>query len=140
MEKWQKRLTLGQPDIKELGQGVTDKGGIEATALAQAQEVARRTRELLVVQGWCLWKCTTLGGDIIAVVRDEDVQGVPGAYPVYTELELEELCQNDVSEASIRLVHEGKKLAGAKIVPEGKKKEFNYGKSFRDEQACKKTD
>ena len=35
-------------------------------------------------------------------------------YPVYTELE--ELCQDDVSEATIRLVHEAKKLAGAKVV------------------------
>jgi len=50
-------------------------------------------------------------------VRDESVEGAPG-YQVYTELELGELCQDSVSEASIRLVHEAKKLAGAKVTTE----------------------
>lgn len=81
-----------------------------------AEEVAWRTRELLNSQGWCLWKCSTLGGEVIAVVRDELVKGVPEDYPVYTEAELEELCQDDVNEATIRLVHEAKKLASAKIL------------------------
>jgi len=90
----------------------------EEVALTQAREVARRTRELLFTQGWCLWKCSTLNDEIIAVVRDENVTGVPIDYPVYTEAELEELCQGDISEATLRLVHEAKKLAGAKIVSE----------------------
>ena len=80
-----------------------------------AEETARRTRELLATKGWCLWKCSTLGGDIIAVVRDENVEKVPEGYPVYTEAELEELCQDDISNATIRLVHEVKKLVGAKV-------------------------
>jgi len=101
MERWQGKLILGQA---------------EATALAQAKEVAWRTRELLATRGWCLWRCSTLGGDSIAVVIDELVGGVPEGYPIYTEAELEELCRNDISKASLRLVQEGKKLAGAKVM------------------------
>ena len=109
MEKWQKRLIREQPGVA----GVSDEK--ELAALAPAEEVARHTRELLAIQGWCLWKCSILGGDIIAVVLDENMKGVPRGYPVYTEAELEELCQDGVSEASLRLVHEAKKLAGAKV-------------------------
>lgn len=79
------------------------------------EETARRTRELLATQGWCLWKCSVLGGEVIAVVQDESVEGVPQGYPVYCEAELEELLWGDVTEATIRLVHEAKKLAGAKV-------------------------
>ncbi len=82
-----------------------------------AEETARRTRELLVSQGWCLWKCSALGREVIAVVLDENVEGAPEGYPVYTVAELEELCQGDVSESTLRLVHEAKKLAGAKVLP-----------------------
>lgn len=81
-----------------------------------AEEAAERTKELLDFQGWCLWQCSTLGGEIIAVVRDETMEGVPEGYPVYTEAELESLWRDDVSEAALRLVHEAKKLAGANII------------------------
>ncbi len=103
MEKWQKGLVL-------------DEGA--RTARTQAEETARRTRELLATQGWCLWRCNAFGGDTIARVLDENVEGVPGGYPVYTEAELEQLCQDSVSEATLRLVHEAKKLAGAKVTTE----------------------
>jgi len=114
MKKWQQKLI---PGFEEPGQGettVTDEEG--PAALAQAEEGDWHTKELLATRGWCLWKCSTLGGDIIAVVLDENVAGVPGGYQVYTEGELEELCQGDVSEAHLRLVHEAKKLAGAKVI------------------------
>jgi len=81
-----------------------------------AEVIAERTRKLLATLGWCLWQCSTLGGDIIAVVLDENVERVPAGYPVYTEAELEELCQDDVRKATLRLVHEAKKLASAKIL------------------------
>ena len=110
MKKWQERLIREQPGVA--GVSVEE----ELAVLAPAEEVARHTRELLAIQGWCLWKCSTLGGDIIAVVLGENVEGLPGGYPVYTEAELEELCQDDVSEATIRLVHEAKKLAEAKVL------------------------
>ena len=88
-----------------------------------AEVIAERTRELLATRGWCPWKCSTLAGDIIAVVLDEKVEGVPEGYSVYTEAELEELCKDDVTEATLRLVHEAKKLVGAKVVSVESKKE-----------------
>ena len=101
MEKWQKPLVL-------------DEG--TRAARVQAEETAQRTKEFLTTWGWCLWKCSVLGGEIIAVVLDENVEGVPGGYPVYTEAELEELHQDGVSGATLRLVHEAKKIAGAVVV------------------------
>ena len=80
-----------------------------------AEDVAACTRGLLATQGWCLWECSALGREVIAVVLDENVEGAPEGYPVYTVAELEELCRGDVSEATIRLVHEAKKMAGAKV-------------------------
>lgn len=115
MKKWQETLIPGQAGIKELEQGeteLTDEG--DSVALAQAEETARRTRELLV--GWCLWKCSTLGGEVICVVRDELVEGVPEGYPIYTEAELEALFWTDASGATLRLIHVAKKLAGAKVI------------------------
>ena len=81
-----------------------------------AEVVAGRSRDLLHSQGWCLWRCSALGGEVIAIVSEENVKGVPEGYPVYTEVELEELCREDVSEGTIRLVHEAKKLAGAVVL------------------------
>jgi len=91
---------------------------IDATAQSRAEEVARRTSELLATRGWCLWRCNTLGGEVIAVVMDENVEGVPEGYPVYIEAELEELFWSNVSGAHLRLVHEAKKLTGAKVTAE----------------------
>ena len=114
MKKWQERLIPGQAGIKELDRGATTEE--DPAAIARAEEVARHTREFLATQGWCLWKCSVLGGEIIARVLDENVEGVPGGYPVYTIVELEELCQGDISEATLRLVHEAKRIAGAVVV------------------------
>jgi len=82
--------------------------------LAQAQEVAIQTCHLLATRGWCLWKCTKLNSETIAVVRDESVAGVPPGYATYTEDELEKLCRGKSS--TIRLIHKAKKLGGAKII------------------------
>jgi len=54
--------------------------------------------------------------ELLQEERDKRVQSGLEDYPVYTELELEELCLNDISEATLRLVHEAKKLAGAKVI------------------------
>lgn len=40
-----------------------------------AEVVAECTRELLATRGWCLWKCSTLNREVIAVVLDENVEG-----------------------------------------------------------------
>ena len=97
--------------------GLTDgRDKVNAMTLVQAKDVARRTRELLDTQGWCLWQCSALGGEVIAVIRDENVTEIPKACPTYTEDELEQLFQKDISQVTLRLVHEAKKLAGAKVI------------------------
>ena len=120
MEKWQENLILGHPPIKHPLDVTTVTAEGDTTALAQAEAVAEHTRELLTTRGWCLWKCSSLGRDTIVVVRNESVIGYPEGYPVYTEAELEELCQDGVSEATIRLVHEAKKHGGHVINSERK--------------------
>jgi len=82
-------------------------------AALKSYETARRTRELLNSRGWCLWRCSVLNNDVIAVVRDELVEGVPQGYPVYTECELALIGGDDVRETTIKLIHEAKKLTGA---------------------------
>ena len=84
--------------------------------LARAQEVARHTGELLSNQGWCLWKCSSLGEDIIVVCRNDLCEGYPEDYPVYMEYELEKIGRGDVSDGTLQLIHEAKKLADATLV------------------------
>jgi len=114
IKQGRKAITLAK--WRSMDTSLWEKELARLEALAQAEETARRTRELLPTRGWCLWKCAVLGGDIMVVVLDDNVEGVPGGYPVYTEAELEELCQDGVSEATLRLVHEAKKLTGAKVI------------------------
>jgi hypothetical protein len=128
MGKWQESLIPRQPVV---GSSVRDEGDL--AALVQAEEVARCTRELFATRGWCLWKCSVLNGGIIVIARDELASGYHDRYPVYTEFELRQLCEGGVSETTIRLVHEAKKLAGAVVisVEEAKIKErVDHGRSF----------
>ena len=87
-----------------------------AADLVQAQKVASHTEQLLTGRGWCLWECHNLGDEMIIVVRDELVENAPGGYPIYTKAELEELCRGNASKETMRLVHEAKKSAGARII------------------------
>ncbi len=73
------------------------------------------TLELLASQGWCLWQCSKLDNEIIAVVRDESVKDVPNGYPVYTKAELEEVARANTSPKTIRLIHEAKKRHQATV-------------------------
>jgi len=121
MNDLETRIEQGKKAIaldKERGMDTSlwDKELARLETTTQAQGVAGRTRGLLAIRGWCLWKCSILNGDIIVIVRNELVSGYPEGYPVYTEAELERLCRDDVSEATLRLVHEAKKLAGATVV------------------------
>ena len=95
-----------------------EKEMVGLEALAQSLEVARRTRGLLDNQGWCLWKCSAFDDDIIVVCRDEFSGHYQKGYPVYMECELEMIAQGEVTSNSLSLVHEAKKLAGAKLVNE----------------------
>jgi hypothetical protein len=91
------------------------EAGAAGSPLLSAALVAHHTRELLSTRGWCLWECESLGGDVVVVVRDEDVSGMPEGYPVYTEAELAELFRRDISQTTLSLVHEAKKQ-GAIVV------------------------
>jgi len=73
------------------------------------------TFELLAAQGWCLWQCSALDDEIIALVRDASVKGVPEGYVVYTKAEMEEIGRFKVPQSTIRLVHEAKKRTSATV-------------------------
>jgi len=117
------RIERGRKAIKvarEKGMDTSswDRDLASLEALAGAENTARLTGELLGKQGWCLWKCSTLDDDIIVVCRDEDSGGYPKGYPVYIEYELGVLGRDDVNHDSLRLIHEAKKLVGARLVNE----------------------
>jgi hypothetical protein len=95
------------------------EAGEAGKSLLSAALVAHHTRELLSTRGWCLWKCKSLGGDIVVVVGAEGAEGMPDGYPVYAEAELAELFRRNISQATLRLVHEAKKQVGAVVVNQG---------------------
>ena len=66
------------------------------------------------------------------MVRNELVEGVPEGCPVYTRAELEELSQGNVSKETLRLVHEAKRLAGAKVIGAGKPASLSKSKDKPD--------
>ena len=78
-----------------------------------APEVARVTNWHLATRGWCLWKCSAVGGDVLVVVDPHRGRSVPAGYCVYTVTEIYALAQLDPT--TIRLVHEAKRVAGAVI-------------------------
>jgi hypothetical protein len=81
----------------------------------EAERVALKTEVLLEKQGWCLWKCVTLKGAIILIVRDAS-SAYPEGYPVYTEPELEMLGQDGIRESTLRLVYQAKQNGGAVVI------------------------
>ncbi len=91
----------------------------------EADEDYRLTMQLLATQGWCLWQCSTLNDEIIAVVRDESVRGIPEGYTVYTKAELEEVARANTSAKTIRLIHEIKKRTHATVMSVESRKERN---------------
>ena len=78
------------------------------------EEVGRRTSELLGEQGWCRWQCELLDGDIIVVLDEMVAREIPEGHATYTVGELFLLLK--VDEATIRLIHEAKKLGGAVVL------------------------
>lgn len=100
-----------------------------------ATEVATQTAQLLKSQGWCLWRCTALKGDVITVVNDppnlseqdektlmDQLVRIYEREPdktkvnqewmgtVYTTTELRQFAE--VDEGNMTLIHEAKKLGG----------------------------
>jgi hypothetical protein len=84
--------------------------------LAQAEEVAQRTEELLASRGWCLWRCEALGGEVIVIIDDDLTSGeIPQGYVIYTYSELCRLFGPDappMKRGTLRLVHEAKRVGG----------------------------
>jgi hypothetical protein len=123
MEKWQESLIPALATAEPLEHSevsVPDKADLEAIALTQAEEVAKRTRELLDHQVWCLWECSVLGNEVIAIVRDELVEGLPEGVPVYTEAELRTLFDKPLPRSTLRLIHEAKKKTVAKVITDAR--------------------
>lgn len=124
MDDIRSRIERGRKAIKvarEKGMDTSswDRDLASLEALVGAEDTARRTTgELLGKQGWCLWKCGALDDDIIVVCRDENSVGYPKGYSVYIEYELQLLGRDKVNHDSLRLIHEVKKLAGARLVNE----------------------
>jgi len=104
------------PQLSEIQlQGdVGDKGDAFSKDAPIQEEVT--TEDLLEKQGWCLWQCAALDGETIALVRDESVKDVPAGYVIYTQAEMEEVGRYKVPQATLRIIHEAKKRASAKLI------------------------
>ncbi len=80
----------------------------------EAEEVSINTLLNIQRQGYCLWKCSALNGDIIMVIDGPISENVVILYPVYTLEELDLLMKLD--DSTIRLVHLTKKLGGSELI------------------------
>jgi len=109
IKQGRKAITLAKG--RGMDTALWEKELVRLEALAQAEEVAQRTRELLDSQGWCLWKCHAFDDEVIVVAIDEFLKGIPQGRVIYTDAELRELFGTDksVTSATLRLVHEAKK-------------------------------
>ncbi len=87
-------------------------------------ETSRKTRESIVRQGWCLWKCRLFNNETILVIEDYDIfnkqlrlndrlLGVIG-YPRYSLEELHILATAE--ESTAQLIHEAKKFFAARLI------------------------
>ncbi|MDO8688578.1 MAG: hypothetical protein Q7R39_00950 [Dehalococcoidia bacterium] len=98
----------------------------QRVAELEAAETALLTVGLLATQGWCLWQCQKLDGQVIAITRDEKASGVPHEVAIFTEAEMRELFRRPVSTGLLKLVLEAKRLAGARVLPR-EFEEHGYG-------------
>jgi hypothetical protein len=105
---WQLPATAPVPENKPPGPPLPGK---------DAEQVAELTLAALDEKGYCLWKCSALGGDVIMIVDDSTVAGAlagaPAGYPVYTLAELE--MTDPLRTSTIRLIHIAKKNGGAVV-------------------------
>ena len=81
----------------------------EERRVAHAQRTAWDTESILSNRGWCLWQCELLGNDVIAIVKDDNVQEVPGRYVTYTESELKQIFTRRMNRVTLRIIHEAKR-------------------------------
>jgi hypothetical protein len=122
MKDLESRIKRGRRAItlaKEKGVDISlwEKELARLEALAQAEEVARCTLELLASRGRCLWRCEALGGEVIVVIDDDFPNGedTPQGYVIYT---YSELCYQfgpdapPMEQSTLRLIHEAKRVGG----------------------------
>ena len=77
------------------------------------KDIVSQTEELLIYQGYCYWRCSLFGGDVIKVVLDDKMSGST-MYPVWT---LDELETGDISASTLKLIQHLKKLrTGARVI------------------------
>lgn len=83
--------------------------------ITEAAEVVEFTRNRLDGIGWCFWTCTRFNNEDIILLRDESITDYPKGYPTYTEDELKQMADMDLSVGEHRRINEIKKLTGAKV-------------------------
>jgi len=121
IDRGRKALALARHKDLDTSQWEDDLQKLELS-LQQAEELVRYTYQQFAVMGWCLWKCESLGAEVMVVTRDDKVTGIPTGLPVYTEAELIELHRGSLSRSIMRLVHEAKKRTTARVIPQTENK------------------
>jgi hypothetical protein len=106
--------TSPQIQKKQLQGDMRDDGDVFSEGVYIPLEAT--TEELLATQGWCLWQCDALDGEVIALVRDESVKDVPEGYIVYTQAEMAEIGRFRVPQSTLCIIHEAKKRASATVI------------------------
>jgi len=83
----------------------------------EAHRTAWDTEDILATQGWCLWQCDTLDGEVVVIIRDEGRSDIPHQYTRYTENEIHTIFGHNhrINNAHIRLIHRAKKN-GARVL------------------------
>ncbi len=83
----------------------------------RAEEKAAEVARALEEDGWGLWWCE-LFGEAVAFIRDESFRAsVPAGVVVYTKQEIDTLwAAEGPSDAQLRLIHEAKKIANARVI------------------------
>lgn len=68
-----------------------------------AEEVAKKSQELLEKQGYVVWKCHELNDEKITIVKTKLNGGYPTKYKVYTVQQLIRLCGSSVPQTVFEL-------------------------------------
>ena len=92
----------------------TKQLSFEKTPLDDAEQVANETLQAIDFQGFCLWRCTLLRGEIMMLVRNDLSENIETRYPLYTLEELEMM--DELPASTIRLIYHIKKKSGDAVI------------------------
>ncbi len=81
---------------------------------AEAESLVAVTLKSLDAQGYCLWRCVLLRGEIMMLVRNDLSENIEARYPLYTLEEVERLAE--LQESTIRLIYHIKKQSGGAVI------------------------